>query len=544
MDITGKSILILGGSGLVGRAVARRLLELVPARITLVALTKNEVEEGVEALRAEAGDTELDGEWGNVFVPERVAKMTAGDVQADQSLRQLVLDDVLAELDSGILERSFLYQLFRRTRPGAVVDCINTATAFAYQDVFHSASDLLTAAQNGSVSRECADRHVLSIPMPQLIRHVQILLEAMRAAGTEAYVKIGTSGTGGMGFNIPYTHSEERPSRTLLTKSAVAGAHSLLLFLAGRTPGAPAITEIKPTAAIAWREIAYGPIRRRGRPVRLYDCPQRLTVEDAFGPKPEGWADTGNVLQSVYADTGENGQFAREEFETVTSLGQMEFITPEEVADYVVMELQGRASGKNVVAALDSATAGPTYRSGLLRKYAVERLRRTEEEHGVRSIAFEMLGPPRLTKMLYESYILSRLCGSFAQLAGGDADSLAEQATHLIESDVALRSTIISVGLPIVASDGNVYRAEEVMVPPAEGDVDRAAARGWVDLRAANCRTWVARAKRVVEQARERVAGSGSDVEWDALEASDEITPSRFVTWVFRYEDEGERIKR
>src|SRR5256885_8712630 len=36
--------------------------------------------------------------------------------------------------------------------------------------------------------------------------------------------------------------------------------------------------------------------------------------------------------------------FARDEFETVTALGQMEFITPEEVADYVMSELQGRRS--------------------------------------------------------------------------------------------------------------------------------------------------------------------------------------------------------
>ncbi len=65
------------------------------------------------------------------------------------------------------------------------------------------------------------------------------------------YFKVGTSGTGGMGVNIPYTHSEERPSRVLLSKTAVAGAQTLLLFLLARTPGGPLVKEIKPTAAIA-----------------------------------------------------------------------------------------------------------------------------------------------------------------------------------------------------------------------------------------------------------------------------------------------------
>ena len=64
-----------------------------------------------------------------------------------------------------------------------------------------------------------------------------------------------------MGLNIPYTHSEERPSSVLLSKSAVAGAHTLLLFLMGRTPDAPITKEIKPTAAIAWKRIGYGEVR-------------------------------------------------------------------------------------------------------------------------------------------------------------------------------------------------------------------------------------------------------------------------------------------
>src|SRR5207244_4137078 len=161
--------------------------------------------------------------------------------------------------------RSFLYQLLMKYRPDAVVDSINTATAFAYQDVVKSAQELLALAAAGKVDRAAVERHVLVLPTPQLIRHVQLLVEALRRAETGAYVKVGTSGTGGMGFNIPYTHSEERPSRTLLAKAAVAGAHSLLLFLLGRTPGAPATIEIKPTATIRWREHRVRPTRPKGR---------------------------------------------------------------------------------------------------------------------------------------------------------------------------------------------------------------------------------------------------------------------------------------
>lgn len=544
MELQHKSILILGGSGLVGQAVARRVLARQPAKLTLVALYEDEVRAAAEALQPVAGDTQIETAWGNVFLPVDVAQRDRRAVLADPKLRAYVIDDLLSDLDQRVLQRSFLYRIFQQARPHAVVDCINTATAFAYQDVFTSSRELLAAATEGGVTPEVADGHVLSIPIPQLIRHVQILLEVLQGACTESYVKIGTSGTGGMGLNIPYTHSEERPSRTLLAKSAVAGAHSLLLFLMARTPGAPAVVEIKPTAAIGWREIAYGPVRRRGRPITRFDCPEPLALDAALDGTACGWQDTGSVVESVFADVGENGLFARDEFETVTALGQMEFITPEEIADYVLMELQGRPTGHDIVAALDSATAGPTYRAGLLRSAALDRLEALEQECGVRSVAFEMLGPPRLTKLLYEAHILSQLCNTVRALADASGIQLAEGAARLLRDDPHLRSTIISVGLPILLASGNVYRADEVIVWPQGGDVERAVARGWVDLRAQNCAVWIERARRMVTQWRERAHGSGSNVDWHAIAPEHAIRPAAFATWIFRYEDQGERIKR
>jgi len=544
MELQGKTVLMLGGSGLVGRAVARRLLELKPRKIVLVALYEDEVTAGADWLRARAEGTEVAAEWGDIFLPAPYAKLSREALLGDAAARDVVLGDLLGDLSGEVLERSYLYQLFTRYRPDVVVDCINTATAFAYRDVFRSARDLLAAARAGSVTRDQVEQHVLSIPMPQLIRHVQIMLECLRTAGTGAYVKIGTSGTGGMGLNIPYTHSEERPSRTLLTKSAVAGAHTLLLFLVARTPGAPATIEIKPTAAIAWREIAFGPIRRRNEPVRRIDCPAPLEVATAFGPTASGWSDLGTVLESVYADLGENGLLSRDEFETLTALRQMEFITPEEVASYVVSELQGHPTGRDIMTALDGATAGPTYQAGVLRAAAVERLDALERKHGVRSVAFEMLGPPRLSKILYESHILSQIRPSVAALAASDAASLSAEAVRLVSGDAALRSGMLSIGLPILLPGGKVYRGASVIVPPENGDLERAVARGWVDLRPENCQLWIGRAQHMVEAADQRERGSDSGVEWFGIEPGDPIAPQRFATWIFSNEDGGERIKR
>lgn len=547
MDIRDRTIVMLGGAGLVGHAVARRLLTFAPKRIVLVSLYEDEVRQTAESLAPYQGNAAIEYEWGNVFFPEPAAKLDRRAILADAKLRRMLLDDIVGDLSPAVLKRSFLYQLFARWKPDVVVDCINTATAFAYQDVFQSARELLAAGSQGTLDREQVERHVLTLTMPQLIRHIQILAEAMRQFRPGAYVKVGTSGTGGMGLNVPYTHSEERPSRTLLTKSAVAGAHTLLLFLLGRTPWAPATIEIKPTAAIAWREIGFGPIRRKGAPIRRYDCPEPVPVAGAFGPEAAGWVDLGGPLESVYVDVGENGVFARDEFETITTLGSMEFITPEEIADYVVLEIQGRPSGRDVVTALDSATAGPTYQAGVLRSVAIDRLRQLETEHGVRPVAFEILGPPRLSKNLFEAHICGRLCATVRALAESDSADLAAGASRIVAEDTELRSIIVSVGLPVVLEGDRVYRGEVVIVQPEDGDVEAAIPRGWVDLRARGLQTWVTRAQRMLEQDAERRArpvGSGSDEDWFAMRPDDAIEPARFATWIFTYEDEGARIKR
>ncbi len=550
MELADRTVMLLGGSGLVGHAVARRVLATTPPprRLVLVALYEDEVRAAARALEPYRSGVTIDVEWGNIFAPASVARLDLAVILASDDHRALVLGDLLGDLTDGVLERSLVLQLLVRYKPEAVVDSINTATAFAYLDIFQSARALLERAQDGGVDRATIERHLMRLPMPQLIRHAQIMTEALRRAGTQAYVKIGTSGTGGMGFNIPYTHSEERPSATLLTKSAVAGAHTMLLFLLGRTPDAPITVEIKPTATIAWREVAHGPVRRKGKHIPLVDCEQPVALHEAFRQGAAPWRDLGRPLDGVYIDVGENGLFARDEFETVTALGQMEFITPEEVADYVMLELQGRPTGKDIVAALDASTAGPTYRAGLLRRNAVGRLRALEARHGDRGVAYEMLGPPRLTKLLYEAYLCRRLRTSVRALADSRPAELAAAAELLLADDTALRQHIISVGLPVVLPDGKrVYRGSTVVVPPGSGDPLQVAPRGWVDLRPDHFGIWVKRAGEMVRQADARAAGpqgSGSDMDWNAIDPDEPIEPSRFATWVFTVEEKGTRIKR
>jgi NAD(P)-dependent dehydrogenase (short-subunit alcohol dehydrogenase family) len=551
MEIKGRSVLILGGSGLVGMAVARELMQFEPGLLIISGLTKAEAETGVAEMRSDPAlreGTKLVAEWGDIFVSESLKDRPRGEVLADSEARVSLLDDLLGELTDEVVTRSTFGALLDRHKPEIIVDCVNTATAFAYQNIFRSAADLRAAAKEGKADTEAVERHLATLYLPQLIRHVQIALDAMHRNNTGFYLKVGTAGTGGMGLNIPFTHSEERPSRMLLAKSSLAGAHSLLLYLMARTPGGPAVKEIKPTAAISWKRIGFGPIQKRGKPIAAFDATKPLPLETAFRKDESAYVETGRQLDGVFLDAGENGWFSLGEFETLTALGLMEFITPEEIAVDVVREIRGYATGHDIVAALDSATSGPTYRAGVLREAALDRMESLERQHGVRAVAYEMLGPPRLSKLLFEAEILSRLHSDLRVAAALDPDDTAARAHALLKDDADLRVRMISIGIPILLPDGQtLLRGPDVKVGPDAGQSPadaRLADNGWVDLRASNWRTWKERAAALAKDLDLPLADSGSRADVDPEHRRAGIRPGRLAAWVFRYEDKGERIKR
>ncbi|MBW3534542.1 MAG: short-chain dehydrogenase [Gemmatimonadetes bacterium] len=496
MELTGRTVLVLGGAGLVGSAVGRRTLELRPARLVLASLRREEAEEAVADLAPEApAGVAMEAAWGDLFVPADLKDRSRGEALADAGARRALVDDIYGELTAEVVERSALGRLLLDVAPDVVVDCVNTAGALAYQNVFASVEALRRDAEAGGADAEAVERHLAMLYLPQLIRHTQIALEAMKRAGTRAYLKVGTAGTGGMGLNIPFTHSEERPSRVLLAKSGLAGAQTLLLYLMARTPGAPSVKEIKPTAAISWKSIAFGPVRRGGRPLERSDATGPVPVEEAFGGDAHAtFRRVEGPLEGVYLDSGENGLFSLPEFEVLTALGLMEFVTPEEIAENVVRELTAHPTGRDVVAALDGATMGPTFRAGVLRARALERMEALEREHGVEAVAYEMLGPPRLSKLLFEAALLRRMYRTLEEVAGLDPDDTAARARALVEEDEDLRQRVLSVGLPILLPDGErVLRGADVRVPPEPGrplTAARVVDNGWVDLRPSSWAVW------------------------------------------------------
>jgi hypothetical protein len=539
--IKGQKVLVLGGYGLVGISVCRQLLHREPEEIVVHSLRSEEAEEARQELLPEAGDTRLSVASGDILGLE------GEHTRFDQIAAQI------AALDDERLSDYRLYNLLAIHRPSILIDCVNTATAIAYRNVYQASQLVLDDLERGQIESEHATQLLESQYIPRLIRHMQVLYRGMQTADTKIYIKVGTSGTGGMGLNVPYTHSEEKPSRVLMSKSAVGGAHSLMLFLLARTPGAPITKEIKPAAAIAWKKIAHGPISRHREPIRLMESEPR-PIGPTFSTFDESAARiTDDVLTTVYIDTGENGIFSLEEFAMLTTAAQMEFVTPEEIAKYLIFEIEGGNTGHDVINALDNAVLGPSYRAGMMRHWAMEWMTELEATGKTRSVGFEMLGPPRNTKLLFEAHLLREAFRTMTAVRDSSAEEVSRKLDALVREQPRLASEVISVGIPILLGSGEILRGQRVIVPSEADQIEVTPERlenwvrnGWVDLREPNCQRWIDRFKKINDEILSKpiMDTSSRYLRNHRFWADDKgIQPGKLVGWILSEEEHGDRFK-
>jgi hypothetical protein len=565
-----KTVLILGGAGLVGTQITRQVSrDLKPEKIVIASLYQKEVRELAHEIRREFPAIEFVELCGNIFVRDKFAREDRSDLVASPTRRQALYEDLFGPLDLAY-EHSMLTRVLREQRPDIIIDCVNTASGISYQDVYTNSIEVRKALdfledriQNRDLKQIWENRKpiertfetlLVSQSIPQLIRHTQMLYRAMVEVSTRVYIKVGTTGTGGMGLNIPYTHGEERPSARLMSKTAVAFAHTGLMFLMARTPGGPIVKEIKPGAMIGYKKVTYQSLRnRRDNSAVFIYAPRALGLngELELSIAKESFKRLGE-LEMVGIDTGENGFFARGEFEAVTAINQMEFVTPEEIARNVVLEIKGSNTGVDVIGAIDAAIMVPSYRAGYLRGSAIEALRRLERETGSYSIATGELGPPKLTKLLYEAHLLKLKYKTLEAVVKAGAEEISDALWRYLQRNQNLRNMITSIGIPILPPDGErLLRGPRINVPEYTGQarvaitlplIDEWAERGWIDLRQNNIERWQRRFSKMLRSA-QTIHHHGSAAITMESYRSEDIRIGEVVGWIFNNEEEGYRIK-
>jgi hypothetical protein len=179
-----------------------------------------------------------------------------------------------------------------------------------------------------------------------------------------------------------------------------------------------------------------------------------------------------------------------------------------------------------------------------------------EKKHNVSSVAFEILGPPRLSKLLYEARLLRLACGEMRVVINTKSEALSGKLARILSEDQSLRAQIISIGVPILLPDGKtLLRAEEIKIPPYQGQnelkitpalIEHWAHDGWVDLRKENMDLWRSRFRRIILETGKIPADETSSCHLRTIaywRNFKEIEPGKIVGWIFTEEEKGKRMK-
>ena len=186
MDIHNRKIMVLGGFGLVGRAVVRRLAQETPAEIIIGSLGEQEAREGIEQIKDEAPGVKITPVWGNIFIRDSLKDLSREEILDHSEHRAQLMADTMEPLDDDIMAHSTLHQLISRHQPHIIIDTVNSATGVAYQDIYDSyykvSRELAATRQQAGLSDNLVsevEKLMASLYVPQIIRHIQILYASM-----------------------------------------------------------------------------------------------------------------------------------------------------------------------------------------------------------------------------------------------------------------------------------------------------------------------------------------------------------------------------
>jgi hypothetical protein len=580
-------VLVLGGAGQCGIEICRQLCARGVEAIMVHDLELGRSEAAIEAIRAGIDTrTELVASAGDVFDPAslktwefvpadgtvpRVCRPAAPGATDGARRLEGLLAARLGAFTPEVVKESLIWNLVDAYRPHVVVDTINTATVLGYRgDVIQSGrtvasqaqrifqtlreetSDPLDVADLGrrierlegerarATTGDLVDVLQTSLHMAAfldtaaMIRFVQSLHALFqggpetRVAEFQRYVKVHTTGLGGMGFNIRYTHGdtgEPGLSTKLLGKVCATGSFTQLLMTLAHTPGCD-VRVVVPAAVIGFAQPDDALIRGPdgvGLPLvdskEMVPCDGTWSLGRALEDSAGRVVDTGEKLEVPYLSSGENNPYAIEDITAITALGQMGCVTKEEVARAAVECIAGD-SRYDVLTAMDSALLLPTQTAAVERDRLLGRIGRKDKSgYRLPSVSVGNLGPT-IAKHLYEVEIIRAGFETVERVVReADATRMALRACSYLLEDrggAILRRQILSVGIPVFMSKGpdrcGLLLGERLLFP-GPGDADALArplhpedervqawlAQGWIDLTGPRMQWWHDRFREVLE---------------------------------------------
>ncbi|MFH0819317.1 MAG: hypothetical protein V1898_04945 [Patescibacteria group bacterium] len=364
-------ILIFGASGLVGSSVLRELLQRGYKKIALAYFEDKKLSVNRLRIIEKEYSVCLKKYEKNVFVQKNLSNDSFqnifSSINKTKSLERYIKNKKLSK------ESSVLFDIINDFKPTFIIDCINTATICSYIN------------NNGKNDKT-------SLGLFLLLKYFQNLNNVFKRNFAskdfheiQKYIKIGTTGIGGMGLNMPFTHGEDKPSMSLLKKVAFAGAQTNIL-LAMRRNNYIKIKEIIPSTAIFSKELL---ISQNDRIMKYQKSLKINNKNTHFG-----------------FDGGESGLYSVEEFSLLSNKAQMGFIEVMFLAKIIADELF--KDKQDALLGLDKYCIKNHRNSYKLRKKMINDAKQIMALHNIQCVAHGNLGPYIIRRILFEATIFTK----------------------------------------------------------------------------------------------------------------------------------------
>ncbi len=526
-----KVILILG-AGQVGEACALKSIKSNPKQIILHTLTEAEAIYVLKNVKKhlEGHNIDIQISWGDALVTKDLMHLNREELHEPKNRKKLI-KYYYSYLSDSLIKQSSLYYLIKKWKPDYIFDGINTATVVGYQDDPYSLPRRILNNQSNQNWNDSTENLLVANVVPNLIRFTQALKKSLIDFKVKCYIKVSTTGLGGMGDNLFYTHgdvNEPGMSSGILGKVAAAGIIHQLFWSLSHTPGIN-IKVVVPAALVGWQGIDFGKFRSHGKNIPFVDSTlkNKLVIGEKFSPNK--CKVVSPFMEMPYVDSGENCAYSLGEMTAITALGQMECVTREEVAQACVETAVG-STRHDLLTAMDLVSLGPSHLGGVNRGVILKQLAALESKKSTPSIATNNLGPT-VSKHLFELFLMLTCSKkSLTVFTKTQTNVLREKINKYLKDIQQVRAQIVSLGLPIIFNDGDVTIGEYFYVPnPKENNiitsknVDLWAGSGWVDLRDKNIKHWQSIVKDILVELNKINKGDllTSDRSWLDVENTD-----------------------
>jgi len=433
-----KKYLILG-TGEVGMCLAQELLRSeTNSTVHIHTLTEKSMQNKLLQLTSNIHlQNRIGGSYGDIYLTKKYL-----NTQIDLSNIDIKDIDYLYSDRENWYEDSLIYELIKTIKPNYIIDTVTLAVKFVHNFIY----DLY----NNKVDQILINKILFCNPITTLNTFVQSMRHAIRDFDVLGYIKVSSSGLGGMGFNCPYTHGSTnrfKLSPSMELKIASLGIMHQLLWNLSDSELAK-ISLVIPKALIGW------------------DKPFKLSTDkDVFFQFKKN-EDQKTIIKDKLLNfsiscipCGDSTHYSIQEYIVASSVGQFESISKEEVVAAIIDNIHG-GDKYNVLSSINSSAISSSYQAFSKREEVISEARKIENNSKTPSLVTGNFGP-YISKLIAEVYII--VCALSSNKKVLDYFSLincSELCHNYLETYPMLRDQILAANLAIETKIGSWFLCE------------------------------------------------------------------------------------